>query len=196
MKGFWKIHLLILAAITLFSGCGQPLETETESETVQETMSWEADSIPEHRRPIRKLADKALMDKFGITDFSPYKIDMRQPYGEGYRVKYNLYIGGYNTYESYTVHLTAENDAVREITGEYGKYAKYLKTVTADAIAEAEDRLMQTLSSYENHRDHLFLSIDEEGYLCLSAEVIVEFETTDPTGMDHEHLFFSERICQ
>ena len=44
-----------------------------------------------------------------------------------------------------------------------------------------------------------YLSFDDEGYLCLSCEVIVQLsggaDGDGGCGIDHEHKFFTARIC-
>ena len=70
-----------------------------------------------------------------------------------------------------------------------GKYSAYLPFATDDKINAAEEKLTKQLEKYETH-SRFYLSIDDQGYLCLNAEVIV-----DSLFNDHEHKFFTERIC-
>jgi hypothetical protein len=70
-----------------------------------------------------------------------------------------------------------------------GKYSAYLSFASEDKISEAEEKLTKRLEKYETHSG-FYLSIDDQGYLCLNAEVIV-----DSLFNDHEHKFFTERIC-
>ena len=70
-----------------------------------------------------------------------------------------------------------------------GKYAAYLPYATDDKIHAAEEKLTKQLEKYESNSG-FYLSIDDQGFLCLNAEVIVESLLGD-----HEHKFFTERIC-
>ena len=195
MKKFILPLIILLLTFSLV-GCAwgdrvSDSETETHLETAPETMPWEASDIPHYERPFREIADKALMEKFALTNLSPYEIDVTFS-DSGHRIRYRLYIQEYRTDESYTVYLTPD-DKVDRIEGSYGQYARYLQNATAEAVAAAKARLLTQFSSLVDHNSpYYYLTIDSEGYLCLSAEIIVDLESS-PLG--HEHRFFSEPIC-
>ena len=141
---------------------------------------------------VRAAADAAILDTYPITDLTCYEVKIAEmSEGRGFSVYYRLTIGGYKTWEEYSVTLSPEL-AVTAIWGEYGKYACYLPHATADNIRRAEEALTRTLEN-EGFGDHsgFYLGIDEQGYLCLNVEVIVD---TGGNGQ-HEHLFFREVIC-
>ena len=106
-----------------------------------------------------------------------------------YSVEYMLTIGGYGTFETYHVNFNSDKTVKNSYANYEGKYAAYLPYATADKIHAAEEKLTKQLEKYESNSG-FYLSIDDQGYLCLNAEVIVE-------GLlgDHEHKFFTERIC-
>ena len=157
-------------------------------------MPWEKDDIPEYFRLHREVADKAIMSEFGITDLSPYEIEVSAVKG-GHCVHYVLFLGGYRSNESYYVNLTPEKE-VESIIGEYGQYAKYLGNATEEAFAVAKEKLAAQIEGLQSDKSGYYLSIDSEGYLCLSVEIIVDLDEPDENGMDHKHLFFQERICR
>ena len=66
------------------------------------------------------------------------------------------------------------------------------------ALAAAEAELEAFLASCDDYKGGGgYLTIDKEGDLCLSAEIIVEKKMTLPwEDEDHEHKFFSLRICK
>lgn len=78
----------------------------------------------------------------------------------------------------------------------------YTPFITDALVNAAENKITDALSKYGNHSE-FYLQI-KDGYLCLSAEVIKKIDTPVSTdengfaeggcGIDHEHLFISERI--
>ncbi len=196
MKKLIFTLLFLLVTLLFLTSCGSgETQTEAETETETEIMSWEAADIPEYQRPLREVADKALIAKFGVADFSPFQIEVSPQRDGGHCVKYTLYICGYSTNDVYWVYLTPENELDRAVEA-YGKfqYTKFLKTATEQAVRAAEERL--SAKSGEENRFHFYLEIDDEGYLCLYTEVIVDLEVPNEWGVDHEHIFYSERICR
>ena len=134
--------------------------------------------------------------KLAIESLDHYQVSIDQGRNGDYFVRYKLMIGNYRTYESYTVKLNADK-TIEDVYGDYGKYAVYLPYATEDKIREAEEKLGKQLEKYDE-RSSFYLSIDSEGYLCLNAEIIIKYEGSfegGGCGIDHDHKFFSERIC-
>ena len=86
------------------------------------------------------------------------------------------------------------------------QYEGYLSSVTDKLIEQAEDKINAEISNYPENSVY-YLGTDSEGYLCLFAEVIRDIDPpnivvdgdytiSDGCGIDHEHLFFSERISK
>lgn len=73
--------------------------------------------------------------------------------------------------------------------------AKYLIYVDVDMLKTAENRIAKKVSQYDDDTPCYYIDI-RDGYLCLAVELIVEFDTRDENGMDHEHVFFRERITK
>ena len=209
---------LLLAAALPLAGCellDQPFPEETEtdssiridpektdSETAAETAAeTEADTADPYEglssaeRRIREIADKALRAKYDIPSLEHFSVKVTD-FSGGYSVRYVLMIHGYETGEEYSVDLTRRL-TVKSVYGFHaGRYACYLETATAEAIRAAEKKL-------GNGGSGAYLTIDNEGYLCLSREEIVPITPeTDENGNeimegcgDHKHEFYNERIC-
>lgn len=205
---------LLLAAVLPLTGCellDQPFPEETEtdssilidpektdSETAAGTEADTADpyeGLSSAERQIREIADKALRAKYDIPSLEHFSVKVTD-FSGGYSVRYVLMIHGYETGEDYSVYLT-KMLTVESVHGFHsGQYACYLETATAEAIRAAEKKL-------GNGGSGAYLTIDNEGYLCLSREEIVPITPeTDENGNeimegcgDHKHEFYNERIC-
>ena len=73
--------------------------------------------------------------------------------------------------------------------------AKYLKRIDVGMLKKAEKKIAAEISQYDDRNSGYYIDI-WEGYLCLAVEVIVEFDAPDENGMDHDHVFFRERITK
>ena len=153
--------------------------------------------LTDEERAVVEIANAEILEEYPITSLEPYRVRVSKNTKGEYSVKYELRIGNYSTYESYTVSFNADK-TVKNVYGAYGQYAVYLPYVTADKINEAEERLTKQVEQYDEHSG-FYLSIDDDGYLTLNAEVIVKlngiFNGDGGCGIDHEHKFFTERIC-
>lgn len=165
------------------------LEVPFASETATFKRLLFVESPPtEEELAVIELADTEILKKYPIESLDHYRVSIDQNAKGGYTVRYTLMIGNYRTNESYTVKFN-EDRSVQSIYGDYGEYATYLPYATEDKIREAEEKLTKQLERYDEHSG-FYLSIDDEGFLCLNAEVIVELPFSD-----HEHKFFKEQIC-
>ena len=145
---------------------------------------------------IKVLVDKALRQEYGITDFSSYQFHAYRAQSGAYYARYTLYIQGYCTYESYKVTLTEEGQVEYVNALDQGKYSRYLNAATEKRMAAAVADIESQARGYELNEGAYSLSIDDEGYLCLWVELIVDV----PDGQsgdcgDHDHLFFHSRVC-
>ena len=104
-------------------------------------------------------------------------------------VEFRLYIGGYRTWESYSVYFAEDGSVARVFDAHAGVYSRFLEAATPARIAAAEASLEEQVKTYDAHSP-FYLSVDDEGCLCLTCEVIV-----DKAFGDHEHKFFVARIC-
>ena len=135
------------------------------------------------------LADAFMATEYPALSLEDCRVETRQNTKGEYTVEYTLTIGSYRTWESYTVRFDADKKVENSYSSHEGVYSVYLHYATEEKIREAEDKLTQQLEKYDTHSG-FYLQIDDDGYLCLVAEVIVE-----PAFGDHKHKFFNERIC-
>lgn len=143
----------------------------------------------EEELAVEDLADAFITKEYPALSLENCRVDINQNTKGEYSVEYTLAIGGYRTYESYHVKFNADKTVGNSYANYEGKYSAYLSFASEDKISEAEEKLTKRLEKYETHSG-FYLSIDDQGYLCLNAEVIV-----DSLFNDHEHKFFTERIC-
>lgn len=77
-------------------------------------------------------------------------------------------------------------------------YEAYLPYVTDELIHAADLALSEILTDHPDDYPGVYLTFDEEGYLCLCTEIIVYFEPEEEgmsgCGFDHDHVFYRERI--
>lgn len=152
---------------------------------------------------LRKLADEAVKRRYALEDLDDYEIYVyRHAQNTSARVEYELRILGHRTYESYSVWFGSDA-TIERIDGDYGEYARYLPYATQTAYDQAKKKLDKQLKPYGQGSGY-YLTIDQEGYLCLTVEIIRTLQTSETNpdgspmsgcGLDHEHLFFRERIC-
>ena len=143
--------------------------------------------LTEEELAVIEVANAAILKEYPISSLDNYRIDIIRNTSGEYSVIYRLLIGEYPTFEKYSVRLNTDK-SVKDVYGDYGEYAVYLPYATPERIKAAEDKLKNQTEEYD--RSSFYLSIDDEGYLCLQAEIIVKIPPSD-----HEHKFFSERIC-
>jgi hypothetical protein len=193
----WVLILLLATALPL-TGCELldepfPEETETDSSILidpeKRQPDTEAPLTPEEEALV-ELAAEALWAGHDLPAREHFKVSIHPHASNGSsRVQFTLRIGNYRTDEYYNVRISAEGE-VTEIDGGYHNYRQFIKGATAEKIAAAEAGLDGQIASYGDQHSGYYLSIDKEGYLCLTCEVIV-----DKAFGDHEHKFFTERIC-
>ena len=144
--------------------------------------------LTEEELAVIEVANAAILKEYPISSLDNYRIDIIRNTSGEYSVIYRLLIGEYPTFEKYSVSFNTDK-SVKDVYGDYGEYAVYLPYATPERIKAAEDKLKNQTEEYD--RSSFYLSIDDEGYLCLQAEIIVKIPPSD-----HEHKFFSERICK
>ena len=98
--------------------------------------------------------------------------------------------------------LPLSNEKVRIPEG----CSAYAAHIDAELLREAEERLQGEIAEYSNNSG-FYIGKDEEGNLLLCVEVIVQITPDQASvprdeyvdggcGVDHEHIFFSERITE
>ena len=203
MKKINRVCLLILlmAVTLLFAGCEIleqpfPIGTEADSGSLidpeKTSPETEAPLTPEEEALVDLAAEALWSERSDLPDRECFHVDVS--YGANGNtniyVDFDLYIGSYRTWESYGVTINA-NRTVTSISGGHHNYRQYLKGATAERIAAAEAGLDRQIARYGDKHSGYYFTVDDEGYLCLTCEVIV-----DKAFGDHEHKFFTERICK
>ena len=216
-----SLLLLFVTAALLLAGCGVPADEVSGEGTAAETAVTTAagngagmgtdttagtadpyEGLSSAERQIREIADKALKETYTLPGWENF--DIQIDYGvngnTNIYVRYDFTLGGYNTYEDYQVTLNGQLDVIQVDGDSVRKYSRYLSAATPSAIAAAEASLAEQMGHYaDKENSGYYLSIDNEGYLCLSCEVIVQLsggaEGDGGCGIDHEHKFFTARIC-
>ena len=78
-------------------------------------------------------------------------------------------------------------------------YVEHLEKLDVEMLKQAEEKLGEQLSAYEGEPS-FYLSLDEDGKLCLCAEVIVKIDppevSTGGAVKDHKHEIFKENITR
>ena len=193
-----KPVVAVLAAVSLtvpllLTGCDgleDLIPRDTYTESIVCYPDTEAPLTPEEEALV-EIAAEALWAQHDLPAREHFKVSIHPHASNGSsRVQFTLRIGSYRTDEYYNVRISAEGE-VTEIDGGYHNYRQYLKGATPDRIVAAEAGLDGQTARYGDKHSWYYFTIDDEGWLCLNCEVIV-----DKAFGDHEHKFFTERICK
>lgn len=174
----------------------------SEFEEIVSSLNSVPDDLDGNELIERAEAEIALL--YGIEDMSFYKVELEQLSDGRLMASFDLYIYGYKARERYRVTFASNGEIIdtSEISG--GTYSCYLPYVSEESVKSAELKLAESLKKHDGEKNPYYdLLIDSDGYLCLSVEVIVNFDVSDTDGdgyieegcgIDHEHIFYSERI--
>ena len=169
------------------------------TEELYDWTSAEEAPIPDEDYEIRLIVDPVVKVRYNLPNLAMYKVEVTEWSNGSFRVRYRLMIGGYDTYEEYNVRLDADKNIV-SISGEQGKYFRFLPYATPERLEAARQRLYQKIreAGLEPDRDE-YLTLNQNGELCFEIGIIVDIP--NPSGMgggcgiDHEHKIFYEPIC-
>jgi hypothetical protein len=194
-----KLLSILLAAIVLICAlvsCNKPEEFVN---------PWEDPNLSERDAAIRTISDAAIMQKYGLEakDIYLYEISINEGKQGGFIVYYKLCFYGYDTYEHYWVNLSSELALENVTDSDLGTYSRFISRVTETSVRDAEKELDEKLKKYEGVSEK-FLSIDENGNLCLTVEVIEnivppiadENGNTEGCGLDHKHTLITSVVCE
>ncbi len=148
---------------------------------------------------IRAITDAAILERYPETDFADFNVRVSiNDDGIGW-VHYDLFIGGYRSGFRYYVKLSSEKEILDfKIHGQ--EYMEFLDKIDINDVRNAELKLDTQIQQYGDQNSGYYLSLDQDGNLCLGCEVIVEYDETDEMYgkgccFSHDHFFFSEIIC-
>ncbi|MBE6620891.1 MAG: hypothetical protein E7625_05985 [Ruminococcaceae bacterium] len=197
------ILLIILTTCMLALAACAPTEPMTPTDSRIPQMSEEEMQTPlgETKEAmtsaeVRAMTDPLVKKEYSLDDLSVYEFDVfyseRQ---DQYSATYRLYIQGYRTYEEYIVVIDAKGKPVRFHASHQGEYSRYLGSATEERMAAAEADIERQASKYDEQGPY-WLQVDDEGYLCLWLELIVDVPYSEdvPCG-NHKHVFFHSRVC-
>ena len=193
MKKIIILFLIFTLAVCALCACEKKIENP-----------WEDPALSEEDARIREIADPILMDKYGFSakDLFHYEVSINTNNEGGIIVFYKLCFYGYDTYEHYWVNLSSDYEFEAVKASELGVFSCFLPNITEKAVKDAEKELDEKLKSYESVSDR-FLSVDDDGNLCLTVEVIEDIDppiadengNTEGCGLDHRHILVTAVIC-
>ncbi len=199
--------LLAIALSVLLTACGladEPADLGAtlppEIETAASVLTDPEKGLSAEDTALVERAAEILWAEYDLPAREHFEVDVRRHVSNGRSsVAFELCIGGYRTWESYTVYFEADGSVMKVSDTSMGEYSRFLEDATPDRVSAAKAALTKQLASFDRHSGY-YLTVDKEGYLCLSSEVIVEleppfWEKDGGCGIDHEHKFFNERIC-
>lgn len=194
MKKILSLIIIISLTVLALTSCTQEPKNP-----------WEDPSLSEENAKIRAIADPIVMESYGLSaaDLYFYEVMINTNNEGGIIVYYKLCFYGYDTYEHYWVNLSSEYEfeAIKE--SELGNFSCFLSDITEKKIKDAEKELDEKLKGLESVSER-FLSIDDDGNLCLTAEVIENIDppiadengNTEGCGLDHRHVLETAVICE
>lgn len=152
------------------------------------------------------LTDAKVKSEYGIDNLDIYSVIISEHASKPQKtVRYDLYLGGYLTYEEYSVVIDNNGVVLNCSATHVGDYSRFLPYFTIEKLQNAEEKLRGKASEYGS-KSATYLMIDSEGQLCLGFEAIVNIDPPKVqfvNGMiidsgcdiDHKHVFESEIIC-
>lgn len=218
MKKFAHLLSSLLLAALVLTGCGQNQPEVTSPTEGIQTFPTTAAKPTTPKMPVTDIstpsgtissdqelyqtADQVLAEKYGLTDLSNYKSHINRYSDTDATVCYALSFCGYHTRAEITVDFN-QDGTVSRIRRNDEEYTRYLPFLTEAAVQAAVEKLDRQAKAYNDVNPYSW-QIDQEGYLCLGVEIIVEYDTpkTDSQGnpiygcgCDHDHIFLRERVC-
>lgn len=210
VKKYTSAALCVLALSALLASCREAEEPAGLGETLPPATETAVSILTAPEKGLSPedaaLADRAaeiLWEEYDLPAREHFDTEVRRHVSNGRAsVEFELHIGGYRTWESYTVYFETDGSVRKVSDSSMGEYSRFLENATSERMSAAEAALTERLAEYGEHSGY-YLTVDDEGYLCLSAEVIVELTPSllaglfseGGCGVDHEHKFFNERIC-
>ena len=204
MRRIKTVLLLFLTVITLFFVACAPEEEakyEITAEDAPITVAGE-DALADEFKPLNEKAKAYIAQKYGVSALkfvsfeSAEVIDNRMnKYNGSPELVYLINVYGYG-WGRIEFTFDAEGEIVRhsELNEEPLAYAEML---TKEKVDRAAARIAKQAGKPLEGRDYYFF-IDDQNYLCLGTEMIVEYDELQPDGSithDHKHVFYKERLA-
>lgn len=204
MRRIQTVLLLFLTVVTLFFVACAPEEeakSEITAEDVPITVAGE-DALADEFKPFNEKAKAYIVEKYGVSALkfvsfeSAEVIDNRMYKFNGLpELAYLIDVYGYG-WGRLEFTFDAEGGIARhfELNDEPLAYAEMLAKEEVDRAAA---RIAKQAGKPIEGREYYFF-IDDQKYLCLGTEIIVEFDKLQPDGStmhDHDHVFYKERLA-
>lgn len=210
-----SIVVLLLSAAMIFSlySCStvQPQEHDSESSAISSEESTEESTeetteetvlSAEEELQIYRIATEAINDEFGDVDLSSFEASIYKFKSGEFSVSYTFVLCGIRTEEGFSVELTPELEVKRTYSDNIGKYSKYLNDIEfKTAVEAAKEKITKQVEAYgQKIEKNMLYYVEIDGYVCVSTEIIVDLDppagqNMGGCGIDHDHIFFTERIC-
>lgn len=202
-----KLPLLaLLSVLLLTTSCAHSLPDERLPKRPAETKAMEstpAETLSPEELTLVDRAAEALWEAYDLPDRRYFRPSVYYESTGTVEVELRLYIGGHRTNERYIARLSDGGELLSTDAVNEGTYLPYLETIDPADLAAAEAALADFLAPYDDYKGGSSLTIDDEGYLCLSGEFIVELDPPPLSGLfseggcgiDHDHKFFNHRLC-
>lgn len=177
MKHTLAFISVLIALLVMLPGCHSTKETNTENETKHnEPAAVESDSGDE----TTSTATVESNSGDESTSAAPVEIPTEQ--------------AKCVTEEDGTYYITLPISG-QKVKFMYG-YERCVPYITDELVEKAEKTLSNEMLQYDEIASDFYLRLDMQDYLCLSFEVIVDFDSYNPNSPegDHEHRFYDERI--
>ena len=152
------------------------------------------------------ITDAKVKEEYGIDDLDNYSVSISEHASKPQKtVRYELYLFGYRTHESYSVTIDNNGTILNCNDANAGNYSRFLPYLTIEKLQEAEEKLKNKMAEYDSG-GYMYLGINSKGQLCLSFEVIVDINPpkvqmvdgeiiNSGCNIDHKHVFESEVVC-
>ena len=152
------------------------------------------------------ITDAKVKEEYGISNLDNYSVSISEHASKPQKtVRYELYLFGYETYESYSVTIDNNGTILSCNEANAGDYSRFLPYLTIEKLQDAEEKLKNKMSDYDSS-SYMYLEINSKGQLCLSFETIVDIDPpkdqmidgefiNSGCNIDHKHVFESEVIC-
>ena len=186
-----RIVLILLTLCVLLSVCTACKNKKEPAETENPNLKW------------KEIADKTLAEE-GVEDLDKYRVSYADMTGGGCSVKYAYVLHGHETEEAFMVNILANGTVDGILQKERDIYSAFEDLTTEKQLDDAREKVEKKAkeSGYQEMPSY-YLFVDEEGFLCMRAEIYVylEVETDEEgnelegCGVDHDHIIFSETVC-
>ena len=152
------------------------------------------------------ITDAKVKEEYGIDDLDNYSVSISEHASKPQKtVRYELYLFGYRTHESYSVTIDNNGTILNCNDANAGNYSRFLPYLTIEKLQDAEEKLKNKMSEYDSS-SYMYLGINSNGQLCLSFETIVDIDPpkvqmvdgeiiNSGCNIDHKHVFESEVVC-